>query len=192
MKEKNVKEVLLKSAYDLFLEMGYYAATVDEICKKSGVSKGSFFHYFESKEELGIEVLKWYYAYATNLIMGGSFIREPDPVERVFAFLEHTENISKQLWGNGCLLGSFVTDLTGSNKKVASKVSKLFNELTDEIAKIFYGIAEKNNSVTAQELAEQYLVTIEGGIILAKAKNDWKKVNTAINNFRSYLKFIIH
>jgi TetR/AcrR family transcriptional repressor of nem operon len=191
MREKNVKDVLLKSAYDLFLEMGYYAATVDEICKKSGVSKGSFFHYFESKEELGIEVLKWYYAYATNLIMGGSFMQEPNPVERVFAFLEHTEKISKQLWGNGCLLGSFVIDLTGSNKKVASKVSKQFNELTDDISKIFYGISEKNNSITAKELAEQYLVIIEGGIILAKARNDWKKVNSAINNFRSYLKFLI-
>jgi TetR/AcrR family transcriptional repressor of nem operon len=191
MKEKNVKENLLKSAYDLFLEKGYYAASVDNICKRADVSKGSFFHYFKSKEELGIEVLKWYYAYATNLVMSGSFMKEPDPVKRVFGFIDHTEEVSEQLWGNGCLLGSFVTDLSASNEKVAAKVSNIFSGLTDRLSKIFYPVAEKNKKVTAQELAEQYLLIIEGAIILAKAKNDWKKVISAIQNFRNYLELLM-
>ncbi|HKJ82322.1 MAG TPA: TetR/AcrR family transcriptional regulator [Ignavibacteriaceae bacterium] len=191
MKEINVKDSLLNSAYSLFLGKGYHATTVDEICKKSGVSKGSFFYYFKSKEELGLEVLKWYYAYAANLIMSGSFVNETNPLDRVFGLIDHTENISKQLWGNGCLLGSFVTDLTGTNERISAKVSNIFNEMTEGLAKIFIVISEKNKSVTARELAEQYLLIIEGGIILAKAKNDWEKVVRAIQNFRNYLKLLI-
>ena len=191
MKSENVKDSLLKSSYNLFLSKGYNATTVDEICKSTGVSKGSFFHYFKSKEKLGLEVLKWYYAFATKLVMSGSFINESDPVERVFSFIDHTESISKQLWGNGCLLGSFVTDLSSSNKKVAVKVSNIFSGMTEALSKIFYVVAEKNKNVNSTELAEQYLLIIEGAIILAKAKNDWKKVVRAIHNFRIYIELLM-
>ena len=191
MKNVNAKDSLIKISYNLFLNKGYNATTVDEICKSAGVSKGSFFHYFKTKEELGLEVLKWYYAYATNLVMDGSFISETDPVKRVFGFIDHTESISKKLWGNGCLLGSFVTDLSSSNKKVATKVSNIFTGMTEALSKIFSAVAEKNKKVTATELAEQYLLIIEGAIILAKAKNDWKKVLVAIHNFRNYVELLM-
>jgi len=191
MKNLSVKDNLLKTSYDLFLGKGYNATTVDEICKSAGVSKGSFFHYFKTKEELGLEVLKWYYAYATNLIMSGSFINESDPIKRVFSFIDYTGSISRQLWGNGCLLGSFVIDLSRSNKKVVTKISNIFSGMTEALAKIFSAVAEKNKNVTASELAEQYLLIIEGAIVLAKAKNDWKKVLSAIRNFRNYLELLI-
>jgi len=191
MKTINVREKLLESSYNLFLSRGYNATSVDEICKKSGVSKGSFFHYFKSKEMLGIEVLKWYYAFATNLIMSGNFINETDPLKRLFAFMEHTEKISKQLWGKGCLLGSFVTDLSETNKRVAIEISNIFSEMIKGLSKLFYPVAQNNKNVTAEELAEQYLLIIEGAIILAKAKNEWEKVVTAIYNFRCYLELLI-
>lgn len=191
MKSKNVKDSLLKTSYNLFLSKGYNATTVDEICKSIGVSKGSFFHYFKSKEEVGMEVLKWYYSYAISLVMDGTFVNESDPVKKVFSFIDHTESISKQLWGKGCLLGSFVTDLSASNKKVSSKVSNIFSGMTEALAKVFYVVAEKNKKVTAAELAEQYLLIIEGAIILAKAKNDWKKVLGAIHNFRNYIELLM-
>ena len=123
--------------------------------------------------------------------MSGSFNNEPDPVKRVFSFIDHTESISKELWGKGCLLGSFVTDLSASNKKVAIKVSNIFTGMTEALAKIFYVVAQKNKKVTATELAEQYLLIIEGAIILAKAKKDWKKVLGAIQNFRTYMELLM-
>ena len=155
------------------------------------MSKGSFFHYFKSKEELGIEVLKWYYAFATKLVMNGPFLKEPDPVKKIFGFLDHTKGVSEQLWGNGCLLGSFVTDLSASNKTVAAKISNIFSEMTEGLSIIFYPVEKINKNITAIELAEQYLLIIEGGIILAKAKNDWKKVTTAIQNFENYIEMLM-
>ena len=191
MKTANVRKKLLESSYELFLSRGYNAASVDEICRKSGVSKGSFFHYFKSKEILGVEVLRWYYAYATELIMSGEFLNETYPFKRLFGFIDHTENVAEQLWGKGCLLGSFVTDLSETNKKVAAEVSNIFSGMTGELSKLFYPVSQINNKVTSEELAEQYLLIIEGAIILAKAKNEWKKVVTAIHNFRYYLELLM-
>lgn len=51
-KEKNTKGKIINAAWDLFYEQGYEDTTVEEIIKKSGTSKGSFYHYFEGKDAL--------------------------------------------------------------------------------------------------------------------------------------------
>ncbi|MEE0946781.1 MAG: TetR/AcrR family transcriptional regulator [Acutalibacteraceae bacterium] len=49
---KNTKSKIVSSAWKLFYEQGYDDTTVDEIIKESGTSKGSFYHYFDSKDAL--------------------------------------------------------------------------------------------------------------------------------------------
>jgi len=46
------KELLISAARDVFLEHGYKKTTVSMIAKKAGVAVGSFYNYFESKEEI--------------------------------------------------------------------------------------------------------------------------------------------
>ena len=52
MKEKNTKSKIVEAAWQLFYEKGYERTTVEEIIAKSGTSKGSFYHYFSSKDSL--------------------------------------------------------------------------------------------------------------------------------------------
>ena len=49
---KNTKGKIVSAAWKLFYEKGYDDTTVDEIVLKSGTSKGSFYHYFDSKDSL--------------------------------------------------------------------------------------------------------------------------------------------
>lgn len=51
-KSKNTKTKIVTAAWDLFYTQGYDDTTVDDIVEASGTSKGSFYHYFESKDEL--------------------------------------------------------------------------------------------------------------------------------------------
>ena len=48
------KERILAGAKELFLARGYTATTVDAICEKAELTKGSFYYFFESKEDLGL------------------------------------------------------------------------------------------------------------------------------------------
>jgi AcrR family transcriptional regulator len=41
----------MKAAVDCFAEQGYTTTSVDEICRRAGVSKGAFYHHFTSKQE---------------------------------------------------------------------------------------------------------------------------------------------
>jgi AcrR family transcriptional regulator len=50
--EKNVKNRIVAAAWELFREKGYDATTVDDIIRRSGTSKGSFYYYFGGKNAM--------------------------------------------------------------------------------------------------------------------------------------------
>jgi AcrR family transcriptional regulator len=51
------KKMLLKIAYDLFLTKGYENTSVDEIIEKAQIAKGTYYYYFQSKEQMLEEVI---------------------------------------------------------------------------------------------------------------------------------------
>ncbi len=52
MKTKTKKDKIISTANKLFIKLGYENVTVNQIIEDSGVSKGTFYHYFEAKKEL--------------------------------------------------------------------------------------------------------------------------------------------
>ncbi|HEU4403967.1 MAG TPA: TetR/AcrR family transcriptional regulator [Polyangiaceae bacterium] len=50
------RDVILRAALALFVERGFGPATMAEVCARAGVSNGSLFHHFPSKEALGAAV----------------------------------------------------------------------------------------------------------------------------------------
>ena len=50
-------KALSDAAISLFLERGTESSTIDDITKAAGVSKGSFYRYFESKHELVLSLI---------------------------------------------------------------------------------------------------------------------------------------
>jgi TetR/AcrR family transcriptional repressor of nem operon len=195
MKNSNTKDLIIENAYAIILDRGYPAATVDEICRVTKVSKGSFFHYFKTKEALGLEVLDWYYKKAIQLIGNGKYALEADPVKRIYLFLDHLNAVSYELWSKGCLLGSFASYLAAAGKPIAERVSKLFDGLVQNLSLLFEPVLVKLKNYkgpSAPELAEQLLQIIEGSIVMARAYDDWKHVPKAIENFRKYLQLLIH
>ena len=49
---RNTKSKIVSAAWKLFYEHGYDDTTIEEIIFESGTSKGSFYHYFDSKDAL--------------------------------------------------------------------------------------------------------------------------------------------
>jgi len=172
------------------LSKGYPTTTVDEICESAQVSKGSFYHAFSSKEDLGLCLLEWYHQGGAEKIFGGSFNDVKDAKQKMFAFLDHVDRSSKELWSHGCLLGSLGTELAETNPKIRKKVSSNFQKLTHRLEKIFEPAARRKTAhggVSAKELAEQFLVILEGSIVLARVHKDWSIVTRGFQNFRTHL-----
>ena len=51
------KQELLQIAYRLFISRGYENTSVDEIIEEAGIAKGTYYYYFETKEQMLEEVI---------------------------------------------------------------------------------------------------------------------------------------
>jgi len=194
MKKGNVKEKLMNSAFESFLVKGYTATRVDEVCKNAGVSKGSFFHYFKSKEELAIAVLEDYYTKATAKFAGGDYIKEIDPIERAYRFVDFADAAAMEFWGKGCLFGNFVTDLKVAGTEIEKRVENVFRTLVKSFSLVMEPIANLDKTgegPSAVELSEQFLMAVEGAIVLGRAYDEPEKVRQGIKAFRNYLDLIV-
>ena len=193
MQGTNTDGKLLEAAHHLILARGYRATTVDEICSEAGVSKGSFYHFFKTKEELGLATLARFYPRGTKELMGGAFTALSDPLERAFGFVDHTAERSVFLWTEGCLLGSFATELADSNPTVRAEVSRMFRELVVGMSQLLEPIAQraKENGPTAVDLAEMFLDLLEGSIVVARAHREPQRIPAAVGRCREYLERLI-
>jgi TetR/AcrR family transcriptional repressor of nem operon len=191
MSESESKERLLAAAKALVLANGYAGTTVDSICEKAGLTKGSFYHFFKSKEELGLAVLEWSMRKGGEILGNGPHLSVADPVERAFAFLKHVEHSSEELWANGCLLGTFSLELAGTNDKMQQAVARMFSEVVDLFAARFEPVVGEGSGLpSGMDLANQYLALLEGSIILAKAHRDPSRIASALRAFRENLSLL--
>ena len=94
MKENKTKEILLETATKLFSENGYEATGVRDILQVSGVSTGSFYHFFSSKENIFEAVIERYLQGYTDRI-GSIFTDEKKPFsQRIGLFFEELKKTS--------------------------------------------------------------------------------------------------
>jgi TetR/AcrR family transcriptional repressor of nem operon len=189
MTGQNTQDKLIEAALTLMLAKGYPATTVDEICVAAGVSKGSFYHFFATKEDLALAAMDAYSQRGFEALQSGSYTGLEDPRERLFGFLDHAEAIAQERWGRGCLLGNLAVELADTNETFRARISEIFETLARRLATAFETVVEpgKAESPTAVELAEFFLSALEGSIVLAKAHDDWGRVPAALRNFRRYV-----
>lgn len=90
----HTKERILDAAEELMWRKSFHSVGLNEILTAVGVPKGSFYHYFESKEHFGVELLKHYIKDATLVKSEALTNRnvESDPSERLLVFLEGSIN----------------------------------------------------------------------------------------------------
>lgn len=188
MARSSAKEKIVDAALELLLRQGYPGTTVDEICAKAGVSKGSFYHSFDSKEAMGLAALAAYYQSGAEKLMTGPFMALEDPVAKAEGFLTHTEAIAADHWRQGCLLATLALDIGDGDSRIREEVRRLFEEFEEGLAAMFAPFASKDGGPTAREIARHFLVVTEGAIVLARAHGDPGLIPEGFAPFRQYLK----
>jgi TetR/AcrR family transcriptional regulator, transcriptional repressor for nem operon len=186
------RKKLLEAAQELMLAKGYADTSVDEICAAAGLTKGSFFHYFECKEHLGTVVAEQFGSARQQLLLAAPFRQKKDPLDRVLGLLDFLMEMSRHpVAQRGCLLGTFVQELSHTHPRIRLVCAGYFRELMGFIkhdldeAKAKY---KPRARWSTQSLAEHLLAVLHGGIILAKAKQDPSAVESSVAHYKDYLK----
>ena len=156
------------------LAKGFPATTVDEVCELAGVTKGSFYHHFSGKDDLGAAALESYFDDVVAAFTAGEWSTVEDPVRRLQAFMAHAGDVcTGPVMVYGCLIGTFTLDMAESSPELRLRLSAMLAALRDVVAGLVADAAEhQGREVDAGQLGDQFLAVLEGSIVLAKAHAD--------------------
>lgn len=171
------KESILQAAQSLMLAKGFSATSLDEICKKAGLTKGCFFHYFQGKDDLAKAVLERFASRAQEGMSScGCGCEQKDPLKRVYAYLDFAINMGRDPKADcGCLIGSFAQEMSDTHPEIRSICAEGFRQwakvLEDDLkaAQLKYKPKVK---FSPKELAQFFIAVFEGSQIMAKAMNN--------------------
>src|SRR5262245_21809153 len=125
------RKKILEAARTLFLEKGYEGASVDDICKAAKLTKGSFFHYFDSKDEVCEAALEQYCGDMRHRFATCGCAESKDPLVRVYGFLDGLAQMTKQGGGKGCLLGAMAQELSDTNPAIRKMCDESFGRIAE-------------------------------------------------------------
>ncbi|MGQ0570868.1 MAG: TetR/AcrR family transcriptional regulator [Armatimonadota bacterium] len=186
------KAKLLAAALRLMITKGYEATSVDEICTRAGVTKGSFFHYFANKEDLGKATLQLYFTSVRSATESAPFQRERDPLKRIYGYLDFVGEASQDpRMPRGCLIGTFSQELAETHPEIRTLCGRYFTAWADllkgdlDAAKAKYA---PRAPFDTRSLAEHFLAVMEGALILAKTHQDMTIVGEHARHFKDYVR----
>ncbi len=159
---------ILSAALTVFHERGFHDSGTQDIVTLAGVSKGSFYNHFKSKDALGLAVLEHYWeSHQTSLKLLRASNQKP--LQRIETYFRSVAYDDK-----GCLIGNFSSELSGTDA-FRERLSKVFTLWIDEIATCISDGQEDGtirNDESATTLAEFVTTSYEGSILKAKVDRD--------------------
>ncbi|WP_287603471.1 TetR/AcrR family transcriptional regulator [Thiothrix sp.] len=175
----DTRQRLLDSARELLYSRSYGNVGVKEICDMAGVQKGSFYHFFPSKQELTLAVLDEFFIISKQEIFSRSFRPEWSGMQQLKALLENIyvfqkstkEQIGKTL---GCPYGNMSSEMSTQDEIIRQRLNGLLQQMEMSLKTaldqaLHEGeIAPCNTAATAAAM----FAFIEGLMLLAKTRND--------------------
>ena len=157
MKKQNTRELLLDSAFKTFYKQGFQGANIATILTDVGINKGSMYHFFKSKKELGLAVVVE--RIERNLIKKyGKILEEEQSFQKLFETLRSAPKTLPY----GCPLNKLSQELLYIDddfKTLLSHTYKIFESLIVQIL-------EKENVTDRQQKAQLIIATYEGALMV--------------------------
>jgi TetR/AcrR family transcriptional repressor of nem operon len=187
------KHKLVDAGVKLMRARGYSATTVDDICAEAGVTKGGFFHYFKSKDDIAKSALTHFHEGKVKNYEEAAFRKFADPLDRVFGRLDF---VKVSVGGDrrvtkGCLIGVFAQELAFTNPEIRDVCQGFFSRIVRDFAndlaeaKAIYAARAKFDP---KAVALFYLSLVQGSLMLAKIAGNNDVLHDNIEQFRGHLK----
>ena len=190
----NARTRLLESARDVIRAQGFAATTVDDLCKAAGVTKGAFFHHFESKEVLGVAAAAFWAETTTAFFASAPYHDHADPLKRVLAYVDFRKSIIEgDLAEFTCLVGTMVQETYGSNPMIRDAcAASIFGHAATLEPDIEAAMRDRGLEAdwTAASLAKHTQAVLQGAFILAKATGNRAVARESVDHLKRYIELL--
>lgn len=171
------REQLLRCAQQLMLRRGYSATSIDMILAASNLSKGVFFHYFQSKKDLGTQALHHFFDSTSARLLGSAkALARLDPLQRVESLVFGIARIlSSGVGPRGCLIATFVIETAETEPELRKRCAEYFRQWATLLQQHLLEAIQQHapgSDIDVERLSYYCLSMIEGSLLLARAQHD--------------------
>jgi TetR/AcrR family transcriptional regulator, transcriptional repressor for nem operon len=189
------RQRLLNAAMDLIRRQGFAATSVDDLCAAAGVTKGAFFHHFSSKEALGVAMVQHWTETTGAMFAAHDYNAKLDPLDRVLAYLDLRRSfLAMPLPEFSCVAGTTVQETYQTYPAIRAAAEQSIRSGAAHVEAHLAAalVAHPVPGVTAADLALQFQVAVQGGIIVAKALDDPSAAHQAFDHLERYLRLLFN
>jgi TetR/AcrR family transcriptional repressor of nem operon len=123
--------ILEKGAEIIHLK-GYHHTGIQEILKATGVPKGSFYNYFKSKEDFGLQVVAFFMEMFSGMIEDILEAQNLTPLEKVGGILDRfMEIFQSRDFSHGCPIGNLSQEMGDLSPAFRAKLKEAFEFMAD-------------------------------------------------------------
>jgi TetR/AcrR family transcriptional repressor of nem operon len=188
------KTRLLNAALHVIRAKGYSATRVEDICETAGLTKGSFFHHFDSKEALALAAADYWSERTGALFATAPYHKPANPLDRVLAYVDFRKSL---LMGDlpdfTCLVGTMVQEVYDTHPTLREACNRSIGDhAATLVPDIDAAMRERGirGNWSAESLALYTQATIQGAFILAKATHSATIAGACIDHLRRYLELL--
>jgi len=179
---EGTKEALLDAGARLIAAQGYHSTGIQQVLETTGVPKGSFYHYFASKDDFGLQVIDRHAREYDRLLERHLGDRTRSPLQRLSAFLgEARQKFEGCGCREGCLIGNLGQELADQNELFRVRIEEVLSTWLEQYAACFreaQEAGELRRDLDPRELAEFTVSGMEGALLRAKITKSSKPLRT--------------
>ena len=188
MNKPSTQEKLLQVGKAIFLEKGYHHTGLQEIVKSAGVPKGSFYHFFASKENFGLAVLEYhlktFQPFIEDLLQSD---KDVPPLQRLRNFFEAgCAQLESEQCKGGCIVGNLSQELADQNETFREHLNRALSRWQGLFTACLQK-AQDHGDIPAHENVEalgQFLINSwEGAILRMKVTKSMEPLRNFVSVF---------
>jgi TetR/AcrR family transcriptional regulator, transcriptional repressor for nem operon len=183
------RERLLSTALRLFWEKGYNSTSVADILREAEANSGSLYHYFPTKQDVLVGVLEQYRDGIEPMLLQPVWDGVEDPIEKVFALLQgYRRLLLESDFRLGCPIGNIALEIAEPDPVVRARLVENFEGWVAAVKDCFDEAGHRFPPGTdTLHLARFCLVSMEGGVMVARSYRDIGPFDEMVATLRDYL-----
>jgi len=183
----DTREALLRRGMEVLTAQGMSATGIDAVLKHVGVPKGSFYHYFSSKDAFGLEVLQRYAEYFARKLDRWLLEEDQPPLRRIARFVEDAKaGMRRHDFERGCLVGNLGQEVLTLPEGYRVELERVLRDWERRLAaclRLAVDAGELPSESDCDELASFFWIGWEGAVLRARLARDVRPLDVFLAGF---------
>jgi len=184
--KQSTRDKILDAVFALVYVNGYNGTSMSMILKKCDIPKGSLYHYFKSKKEMVLAVIKERLSPRMDEFYALEYVDNEHEINTIInSILKVTQK--EELIMYGCPLNRLNQEMSPIDKDFEKEINAIYDKIRDKIINLLKN-SNLKDGVDRDSLAEFIIATVWGSLSLSPTQSSKERYLQSVNHLITYLK----